>query len=92
MKKCTECGKRKWKIDYAKSLMEWTHGFTKKICRQCYIEIIERELKKIKANLKEQKILLEKEIIMDNVKKIKPKIKISGSYKKQRKVGGKRTK
>ena len=32
-----------------------------KICRQCYIEIIETEFKKIKSNLKEQKALLRKE-------------------------------
>ncbi len=56
--KCVRCKKREWKIDFTNGMLDFTHGFTERICRQCYIKIIETEKKKIDANLVEQRELL----------------------------------
>ncbi len=60
---CEECGLREAKIEFAREpTFAMTHGFgIQHICRQCYIEKIEKELVIINKNLKEQKALLKKE-------------------------------
>ena len=59
--KCSRCKEREGILDFSTSTMDWIHGFVEKICRECLIEGIEKELIKIKANLKDQKTLLRKE-------------------------------
>ncbi|KKN17015.1 hypothetical protein LCGC14_0970230 [marine sediment metagenome] len=59
--KCVECKKRKAIIEFSKGYLDWSHGFIKKICRECYIEMIEKELKRIKDNLKKEKSILKTE-------------------------------
>lgn len=59
--KCENCKKRKGIIDFTESMLDFTHGFITKLCRECYIEIIEERKKDIDENLIEQKELLEKE-------------------------------
>ena len=61
MVKCVVCKLRKAIIVFSEGFLSWSHGIQKKICRECYIEIIEKELKKIKANLKDQKEALKEE-------------------------------
>lgn len=60
---CESCLLRKAKIKFAREpTFALTHGYgVQHICRHCYIEKIEYELKGIKYNLKKQKELLEKE-------------------------------
>lgn len=58
--KCEKCKDREGILDYSTSGMDFIHGFVQKICRECYIEIIEREKKKIDANLRKQRRLLRK--------------------------------
>ena len=77
MVKCIECKDRKAIIEFSEGYLDWSHGFIKKICRECYIEMIEKELKKIKTNLEEQKVLLKKE--KASLRKDK--------FKEERKVG-----
>ncbi len=60
--KCQDCKQREGIIEFADSVMSITHGFTKHICRQCYIKIIEEAKKDVDKNLIEQKELLEKEL------------------------------
>ncbi|KKN13509.1 hypothetical protein LCGC14_1005650 [marine sediment metagenome] len=45
-------------MKFAQSMMDYTHGFTEKICRPCYIKILEGTIKKAEKSLKEQKKLL----------------------------------
>ena len=71
--KCQRCKEREGIIEFS---YEPTNAIIRgwgleNICRGCYIAIVESELKKIKTNLKKQKILLEKEIIIENVKKMR---------------------
>lgn len=66
--KCEKCKKGKAVITYAESILDYSHGFTKEICRKCYIEIIEKELCKIQKNLIKQKKLFKKET-SQNLKK-----------------------
>lgn len=61
MVKCKICKKREGILDFAEGILEFTHGFVTKICRECFIKRIEKELIKIKANLKKQKRLLKEE-------------------------------
>jgi hypothetical protein len=60
--KCQKCKKRKAVIVFAdEPIMAATHGWGKEhICRQCYIEKIEKQIKNLKENLKEQKKLLKR--------------------------------
>ena len=60
--KCEICKGREGFLDFTKGVLEYAHGFTQKICRQCYIEIIETEKKKIDANLMKQKMFLKLEL------------------------------
>lgn len=59
--KCKICNKREGVLEFVEGMLEFTHGFTQKICRECLIERIEKELVKIKANLKKQKRILKEE-------------------------------
>jgi len=59
--KCEICEKREGVLDYSESVIDYTHGFKRNICRECYIEILKKQLVKIKSGLKEQKELLKKE-------------------------------
>ena len=61
--KCVKCKKRKAVISYSEGALSFSHGFVDEICRECYIELIEKELYKIKENLACQKKLL----LEDNV-------------------------
>lgn len=36
MEKCTRCKKNKATITFANSMLDWTHGFAKRICQECY--------------------------------------------------------
>lgn len=56
--KCEKCKKGKAVITYSESSLDYSHGFTKEICRKCYIEIIEKKFFKIQENLIYQKKLL----------------------------------
>jgi len=66
--KCNICKEREGILKFTDSMMSFTHGFTQMICRQCYIEIIEKELKKINANLIKQKKILRSELNQDGGK------------------------
>ena len=57
--KCEKCKQREGILKFAQSMMDYIHGFTEKICRPCYIEILEGTIKKAEKSLKEQKKLLE---------------------------------
>ncbi len=60
--KCEICKQRKSVVLFShEPTFAITHGFGKNICRQCYIEEIEKMLKKIKENLEFQKELLKSE-------------------------------
>ena len=59
--KCERCQKRKSIIDFTQSTLSYIHGFITKLCRECYIEIIEEKKKEIDENLIEQKKLLSTE-------------------------------
>ena len=61
MVKCKRCNEREGILDFNTSTMDFIHGFVEKICRECLIEGIEKELRKIKTNLEEQKKLLREE-------------------------------
>ena len=66
---CKICKKREGVLTFTNSTMDYIHGFTQKICRECYIGIIEENLKKITINLKEQKKLLKMELNKNGGKK-----------------------
>ena len=59
--KCEDCKKREWKIDYCESALDFTHGFTTKLCRECLIIRIEKHIEDCKRNLKKHKRLLKTE-------------------------------
>ena len=59
--KCQQCGKRNAKVTFAYSTLNRTHGISERICRQCHIFRLEKEIKGLTLNLKEQKKLLRKE-------------------------------
>lgn len=59
--KCEDCKEREGMVEFCESVLDYTHGFKTKICRQCYIKRIEAGLKGVQANLKKQKGLLAKE-------------------------------
>jgi len=56
--KCQDCKQREGIIEFAEGMLDFTHGFSKHICRQCYIKIIEEKKKDIDENLIEQRKLL----------------------------------
>lgn len=60
---CHDCGKKEYKIKFAEEpIFALTHGFgTVFLCRQCYINRIETEIKVIQKNLEKEKKLLAKE-------------------------------
>ena len=61
---CNECKQEcdeKQKIHFANSIMDWTHGFTEYICRECYIKRLEKQLKNIQEGLTREKRLLKKD-------------------------------
>jgi len=60
MKKCEICKKRKAVITYSNEpMLAITHGWGKQeICRQCFIEKIEKHIIDCKKQLKEQQELL----------------------------------
>ena len=33
---CVRCHKNKATMDYANSVLEWSHGFGERICQECY--------------------------------------------------------
>lgn len=53
--KCFKCKKRKARVNFSRSIMDFTHGFTTKICRQCYIKELEETNKINNKMIKEQK-------------------------------------
>ncbi len=61
--RCQRCKEREGIIEFSHEPMNaMIRGYgMENICRECYIEIIETELKNIKANLKDQKAILRKE-------------------------------
>lgn len=59
--KCKKCNQREGILEFCEGILSYTHGFTEMICRECLIERIEKELVKIKANLKKQKRILKEE-------------------------------
>jgi len=71
MSKCTICKKREGILDYTESTTDFIHGFIIKMCRQCYIEKIEKGLKEMQDNLIKQKKLLKKEEREERKKKKK---------------------
>lgn len=68
---CGECGLREANIEFSREpTLSLSHGFgIQNICRQCYIEKIEKELGIINENLKEQKKLLKEEELNELNKK-----------------------
>jgi hypothetical protein len=58
---CRRCNKREGVINYAASIMDFTHGFSEHICRQCYIKILENTFNNAKKELNKQKKLLKKD-------------------------------
>ena len=66
--KCADCKKRCWKVRFCKSTMDLVHGFEKKICRQCFIKIIEEEKKGVDSNLIKQRKLLMAESQKEDLK------------------------
>lgn len=58
MDKCQVCKKRFARITFALSMLDWSHGSSTRMCRQCYIHKLEESLIDIKKNIKEQKRLL----------------------------------
>jgi len=58
--KCHICKKRKVKINYAESLLDYTHGFKMPMCRQCYVIMLEEKIITTKENIIEQKHLIKK--------------------------------
>ena len=61
MVKCEECGQGEGIITFCNSVLDYTHGFKASICRRCYIDRIEKQIKLCNENLEEQKMLLSKE-------------------------------
>jgi len=58
--KCEDCGEREGVVNYCDGVMDFTHGNVVKICRQCYIEILERTvLNCIKSIVKQENLLIE---------------------------------
>jgi len=58
---CEKCKKRESKVIFCNDTLAFAHGFQQNLCRECYIEKIEKELKGIQENLIKQKKLLIKE-------------------------------
>jgi hypothetical protein len=58
---CEDCKKRESKVIFCNSVLDFSHGFQINLCRECFIEKIEKELKAIQSNLILQKKLLIKE-------------------------------
>lgn len=59
---CIRCKKRKAKVRFnTEPVFALTHGFGwLNYCRQCYVQVIEEELKQINDNLKKQKKLIKR--------------------------------
>ena len=68
---CEDCSLREAKIEFAREpIFAITHRYgIQKICRQCYIEKIEKELVIINKNLSVQRKLLKKEELKEKKKK-----------------------
>ncbi len=58
--KCSDCKKRNKKITFCNSMLEYSHGFTILICRQCYIKRLEKTNK-----INTEQIKLQKKLIKD---------------------------
>ncbi len=58
--KCERCKQREGILDFSQDMMSYTHGFKEKICRQCYIKILEGIKKNVERSLKREKDLLNK--------------------------------
>jgi len=50
--KCQTCKKRKVDIEYAESALDWSHGFKKMICNECYLEILLTKKKNLDKTIK----------------------------------------
>lgn len=48
---CRECEKHPATIDFAESVLAWTHGFTERICKCCHVARIEKHLATVTENL-----------------------------------------
>ena len=53
--KCQICKEVEEEMTYAESVMDFTHGFTKKICKSCYKKILLDKKDTINKMLKELK-------------------------------------
>ena len=51
--KCQICEEAEEEMNYAESVMDFTHGFTKKICKGCYKGILLDKRDNINKTLKE---------------------------------------
>lgn len=56
--KCSDCKEREGIVKFCEGALAHSHGFTRNICRQCYIKRIEAGVKQAQDNLKKQKRLL----------------------------------
>lgn len=61
MSKCEDCKQREGILDYSESLLNYSHGFVAKICRQCYIKKLEKVIETNKKQIKIQKALIRKD-------------------------------
>ena len=64
MNKCKICKQRAGVILYSESVLNYAHGFVKKICRQCYIKILEKDVEDNTKQIKIQKALIRKDKFM----------------------------
>jgi hypothetical protein len=51
--KCENCNKKKATITFCKSFLEYSHGFAKRLCEDCYRKILEDTIKSCRKTLKE---------------------------------------
>lgn len=58
LNKCQICKTRKVKINYAESMLDYTHGFKTPMCRQCYVQMLRERIITINENIIEQEQLI----------------------------------
>jgi len=56
--KCTNCKKREGVVEYCEGMLAYSHGFVEKLCRQCLIKRLEKNIESCKKQIKKQKELL----------------------------------
>ena len=60
--KCADCGKREGVLNFSEGVVSHVHGFTKRICRYCYIEILRGTMFKANQEIKKQEGLIVEEL------------------------------